>query len=73
MPPVATTGLETMPPSKRRDGLLYFAVVGVAAKGAVAGAECAVYAGVELILVIGVVGGAGVIIRGSGVGEVRQQ
>ena len=43
---------------QRRDRLLDFVVVGVAAEGAVAGAESAVDADVELALVVSVVGGA---------------
>ena len=43
---------------ERGDGLFDFVVEGVAAEGAVAGAEGAVDADVELALVVGVVGGA---------------
>ena len=47
-------------------GLLDLGVVGVAGEGAVALAEGSVNAEVELVLVVGVVGGAGVVVGGSG-------
>ena len=46
--------------------LLDFVVVGVAAEGAIAGAKCAVEREIELVLVVGIVGGARVVVGGGG-------
>ena len=54
---------------ERRDGLLDVVEVGVAGEGVVAGSKDSVEADVELILVVGVVGGAGVVICRGGVGR----
>ena len=51
---------------KGGDGLFDVGEVGVTAEGAVVHAEGDVYAGVELILMVDIVGGAGVVVGGGG-------